>query len=75
MNQISWNLALAVFVGTVPLLGAVLWNLMSVQNIKAELLQIRIELTQIRIDLGKLTERVAILEERDRNKQSNLVKN
>ena len=72
--MIPWETAGAVFLGTVPLLGAVLWNLMDVRSIRTDLAQIRVELGQIRVDISqiradltKLTERVAILEERDRH--------
>lgn len=70
MNQIPWNLALAVFLGTSPMLGAVLWNLMEIKTfrseVRAELLSIRADISAIRSELTKLTERVAILEERER---------
>jgi len=66
INLQVWQFALAVFMGTLPLLGAVLWNLMEVKSIRAELLEIRAELSQIRADIGNIRERVATLEERDR---------
>lgn len=59
MNQIPWGTALAVFLGTLPLLGVVAWNLIEVKSIRVELIQIRNEIAQIR-------ERLATLEERDR---------
>jgi hypothetical protein len=47
-----WQLALGVFAGTLPLTGLILWNLIEVRSIRAELVLIR--------------ERLATLEERDR---------
>ena len=66
MAAIPWDTAFAVFLGTLPLLGAVVWNLMEVKGIRQELVEIRRELVEIRKDLAKLGERVATLEERDR---------
>jgi Skp family chaperone for outer membrane proteins len=76
----NWQLTLSVFLGTLPLLGIMAWNLMDVkalraemrsefQQIRSELQQIRNELLQIRNELALLRERVAILEERDRQHQ------
>lgn len=59
MNQIPWGTALAVFLGTLPLLGVMVWNLVEVKGIRAELIEIRKDIANIR-------ERVAVLEERDR---------
>lgn len=47
-----WTEALAVFIGTLPVFGALVWNLIEVRSI-------RVEITAIR-------ERLATLEERDR---------
>lgn len=71
------NLALQVFLGTLPLLGGVLWNL--VQNerrfasiearfasIEARLARIEARLDELFNKLSSLAERVATLEERDR---------
>jgi hypothetical protein len=53
MNSLAlWQLALAVFAGTLPLTGLILWNLIEVRTIRSELVLIR--------------ERLATLEERDR---------
>ena len=52
MNQIPWGQALAVFLGTLPLLGVMVWNLVEVKEIRKEIASIR--------------ERLATLEERDR---------
>jgi hypothetical protein len=80
-NLLPWGTALAVFLGTAPMFGVIVWNMMDVRalrsemraefsalrsEMRAELLQIRNELMQIRIDLGSIRERVATLEERDR---------
>ena len=67
MNQIPWGLALAVFLGTLPLLGVIVWNLIEVKEIRREISLIRSEIT-------KLAERVAILEERDRQRHPVLTK-
>lgn len=48
----TWQTALGVFIGTLPMLGVVVWNLVEVKSIRQELVQIR--------------ERLATLEERDR---------
>jgi len=61
-----WQIGVGVFMGTLPLLGVIIWNLMEVKSIRAELLQIRGELSQIRTDVASIRERVATLEERDR---------
>jgi hypothetical protein len=76
----NWQLTLSVFLGTLPLLGIMAWNLMDVKALRAEmrseflqirheLNQIRNDLTQIRNELALIRERVAILEERDRQHQ------
>lgn len=59
MTQIPWGMAVAVFLGTLPLLGVIVWNLIEVKGLRGEVVEIRKELTNIR-------ERLAILEERDR---------
>lgn len=61
MNPIL-STALGVFLGTVPLLGMLAWNMVEVK-------EIRRELSLIRTELSKITERVAILEERNRMTQ------
>lgn len=58
-----WQNALAVFIGTLPILGLIAWNLI---DVRSQLTEIRKELAEIRKELSKLTERVATLEERDR---------
>jgi hypothetical protein len=52
MNQILWGQAVAVFLGTLPLFGVMVWNL--------------IEVKEIRKDIVSIRERLATLEERDR---------
>lgn len=61
MNPIL-STALGVLLGTVPLLGMLAWNMVEVK-------EIRRELSLIRTELSKITERVAILEERNRMTQ------
>jgi hypothetical protein len=51
--------ALGVFIGTLPVLGVILWNLIEVKGI-------RTELREIRAELARHGERLATLEERDR---------
>ena len=72
-TAMPWQSALAVFLGTLPILGVILWNLLEVKSIRGELIDIRKELLDIRKELleihkelGKMTERIATLEERDR---------
>ena len=52
MSQMPWNVAIGVFMGTLPLLGVMVWNL--------------IEVKEIRKDIVNIRERLATLEERDR---------
>lgn len=59
MSQVPWGMALAVFLGTLPVFGAIVWNLIEVKGLRTELIAIRQEITGIR-------ERLATLEERDR---------
>lgn len=58
-QYIPWGMALAVFIGTLPLLGVVVWNLIEVR-------EIRKELHEIQLELARHGERLATLEERDR---------
>lgn len=67
MNQIPWGQALAIFIGTLPVFGAIVWNLIEVKGMRAELIEIRKEIANIR-------ERLATLEERDRLTHPVLVK-
>lgn len=53
MNTVQWNQVLTIFLGTVPLLGAVLWNLIDVRGIRSELHQLRTELHQLRTDMNQ----------------------
>jgi hypothetical protein len=57
--MIDTKLALSIFVGTVPILGAIVWNLVKLDRIEKRVDAIVAELTLIR-------ERLATLEERDR---------
>ena len=59
MNQIPWANTAAVFLGTLPLLFVMVWNLIDVKAIRNELIQIRSDIASIR-------ERLATLEERER---------
>jgi len=63
MSQIPWGLALAVFMGTLPLLGVMVWNLVGVKALRAEINQFR---SEVRAELTNIRERLAALEERDR---------
>jgi hypothetical protein len=69
-QQIPWGTALAVFLGTLPLLGSVLWSLLQNEkrfaSIEARLTRIETRLDEIAKEIGLLRERVAVLEERDR---------
>jgi len=58
---IPWGNVLAIFLGTLPILGALLWNLIEVKSIRSELVQVRNDISSIR-------KRLATLEERDRLK-------
>lgn len=73
--MIDLRLALSVFLGTLPIFGAIVWNLIVVKSIRSELLQIRAELSQIHAELtdirksiAALAERVATLEVRERER-------
>jgi len=59
MSAQVWQMAAAVFLGTLPLLGVGIWNLVEVKTIRSELSSINQTLANIR-------ERLATLEERDR---------
>ena len=71
MNQIPWGMALAVFLGTLPVFGAIVWNLMEVKSfraeMRAELNAIKVEINAIKADIASIRERLATLEERDRH--------
>ena len=56
MMQVPWDTTAAVFVGTLPMLGVMMWSL-------AELKEIRKEISLIRVELTKLTEHVAVLDD------------
>jgi len=70
MTPQIWQIGLGVFMGTLPLLGVIIWNLLELKTfrseVRADLLSIRGELSQIRTDITNIRERVATLEERDR---------
>ena len=78
MNQIPWGIAAPIFLATLPLLGAMLWNAIDVRTLRtemrAEFAAIRVELAAIRADIVSIRERLAILEERDRLTHPVLVK-
>ena len=57
--NIPWTEALAIFIGTLPVLGAIILQLTKLDRIEGKLDAINNELTLIR-------ERLATLEERDR---------
>jgi hypothetical protein len=59
MQAMPWQTALAVFVGTLPILSVIVWNLLKVDRIEKKLDAVISELANIR-------ERLATLEERDR---------
>lgn len=70
MNAQVWQMTLSIFVGTLPLLGVILWSLLDFREFKKE---VREELRLIRAELAKINEaitgikeRLATLEERDR---------
>jgi len=58
-----WQLGLGVFLGTLPLTGLILWNLLELKSFRSE---VRTELNGIHTELTNIRERVATLEERDR---------
>ena len=58
-GQIPWGTAIAVFLGTLPIFGVIVWNLIELKSIRQELIEIRKE-------MAKLGERIATFEERDR---------
>ena len=71
--QIPWTMALAVFLGTLPILGTIVWNLAEVKTLRTEMRNefaaIRVELSAIKEQISSIRERVATLEERDRHTQ------
>ena len=70
--MVDWRLTSSVFLGTAPLLFVLIWNLVEVKSLKAEMktefLLIRKELGEIKETLASVRERLATLEERDRGK-------
>lgn len=64
VNQIPWGMALAVFLGTLPVFGVIVWNLIEVKSFRAEA---RGELNAIKTEITNIRERLATLEERDRH--------
>lgn len=58
-SAIPWGTALAVFIGTAPILGAILWNLMSVRDLGKKL-------DALNEKVSSIDKRLAVLEERDR---------
>lgn len=81
VSQIPWAQTVAIFLGTLPLLFVIAWNLIDVKamrtemrtefaairsEMRAEFAAIRAELAVIRADIASIRERVATLEERDR---------
>jgi hypothetical protein len=77
VSGILGSLGMQVFLGTLPLLGAVLWSLLQNErrfaSLEARLTRIetRLDRMEARMDdlfskLSLVTERVAVLEERDR---------
>ena len=70
MNQVPWGTAAAVFLGTLPLLGVMVWNLIDVKALRSEMradfAAIRVELAGIKAEIANIRERLATLEERER---------
>lgn len=79
----DWKMALGIFVGTLPLLGVILWSLLDfrafkteirgdVQEFKKEVREefrlMRAQLSNIQEAITDIKERLATLEERDRVK-------
>jgi chromosome segregation ATPase len=78
MNGLFGSLGMQVFLGTLPLLGAVLWNLLQnerrfaalearLASFEARLARIEARLDDLFGKLSALAERIAVLEERDRH--------
>lgn len=68
-QYIPWNMALAVFIGSLPIFAAIVWNLIDLKAMRAELrdLHSRIDALSARIDalavkVGELAERVSKIE-------------
>ena len=63
MNQIPWTMALAVFLGTLPVFGAIIWNLIGVNLIRSEMqsfrAEVRAELNAIKTEITNIHERFA----------------
>jgi ABC-type enterochelin transport system permease subunit len=59
MNQIPWGSAAAIFVGTLPLLGVMVWNVVEVRTFRSE---VRAEFAQIGAELVLIRECLAALE-------------
>ena len=70
MHEIPWGTTAAVFLGTLPLLGVLAWNLMEVKTfraeVRAEFTQIRAELAQLRAEITNIRERLAMIDREGR---------
>lgn len=66
----DWNGVLTIALGTLPVLGAILWNLLKLDRLETRMdrgfEEIRTDLREIRLELARYGERLATLEERDR---------
>ncbi len=71
--NVPWSTALAVFLGTLPVFGVIVWNLIEVQSLRSDMTTMRNEMSslrkdiaqefkEIRQDLSKINERLAVLE-------------
>lgn len=66
MNQLAtqvipWGLALAVFLGTLPIFGAIVWNLVEVKSLRT---RFDTEVAALRTELAGIRERLARIEQR-----------
>ena len=71
MKEITTQ-AIPIFLGTLPLLGVILWNLLEFKDFKKEVREefrlLRVELGKLKDEVSSIKERLATLEERDRVK-------
>ena len=63
-QYIPWGMALAVFLGSLPIFAAIVWNLIEVKSLRGEINELRIEMNNLRGEIRDLAKKVGELAER-----------
>jgi hypothetical protein len=53
-----WQSALAVFIGTLPVFGVLVWNLVEVKTLRTDIGLIKEEITKVRERLARIEQRL-----------------